>query len=301
VSVSDTEDFIEETARHLAEGKIVGWFQGGSEFGPRALGNRSILADPRKPEMRRTINSLIKFREDFRPFAPSVIAEEVGRYFDCAYESPHMILVAPVRPEWKEAIPSVVHQDQSCRIQTVTQAANPTYYRLLQAFKARTGIGVLLNTSFNRRGMPIVETPEQALGFYLACDLDVLVLSDRVMSKARKRTAADLNLAKFFNQDLRQALERNWQEARLIGGVYQVCINSVQTWTIDLTSNQPMVSEGALKMRPSTVVHLAEADFQKYQANPEAEALNLLQTGRLKINGDQEQLMKVSRIFRMTE
>lgn len=301
VSVSDTEDFIEETARHLADGKIVGWFQGGSEFGPRALGNRSILADPRKPEMRRLINSLIKFREDFRPFAPSVIAEEVGVYFDCDYESPHMILVAPVRPEWKEVIPSVVHQDQSCRIQTVTQSSNPTYYRLLRAFKERTGIAVLLNTSFNRRGMPIVETPEQALGFYLACDLDVLALNQCVISKARKRMAADLDLAKYFNQDLKQALERNWHEARMIGGIYQVSINSVQTWTIDLTSNQPTISEGALKMRPSTVVHLAEADFQKYQSNPEVEGLNLLQTGRLKINGSQEQLMKVSRILRFTE
>ena len=108
--------------------------------------------------MRDFINSFIKFREDFRPFAPSVIQENAGIYFDCDYESPYMILIAPVRPEWRDAIPSVVHKDQSARIQTVTQSISPKYYQLLCAFKKFTGISVLLNTSFNRRRMPIVET-----------------------------------------------------------------------------------------------------------------------------------------------
>jgi carbamoyltransferase len=183
IDIVEVGDSIEETARMLAEGKTIGWFQGGSEFGPRALGHRSILADPRKPEMRDFINSKIKFREDFRPFAPSVPLEDVGIYFDCQYESPYMILVAPVRPEWIDVIPSVIHRDQSCRIQTVTEASDPKYYRLLHAFKRATGVSVLLNTSFNRRGMPIVEMPAQALDFFLRCALDVLVLNNHIVTK----------------------------------------------------------------------------------------------------------------------
>ncbi|MFO0665286.1 MAG: carbamoyltransferase C-terminal domain-containing protein [Polyangiaceae bacterium] len=179
-----SEDILARTADALAAGKTVAWFQGGSEFGPRALGHRSILADPRVPEMRDHINANIKFREDFRPFAPSVRREDVDTYFECDDESPYMILVAPTREEWKERIPSVVHRDGSARIQTVTAASDPMYYALLAAFRERSGVGILLNTSFNRKGMPIVETPQQAVEFFLSCALDVLVLGRYFVEKA---------------------------------------------------------------------------------------------------------------------
>jgi carbamoyltransferase len=183
VTVLETPDSIQTTAEMLAQGKVVGWFQGGAEFGPRALGHRSILADPRRHEVRDFINTKIKFREDFRPFAPSVLAEDALTYFDNSCESPYMILVAQVRPEWRSVIPSVVHEDNSASIQTVTAEFDPLYYELLRRFKQLTGISVLLNTSLNRRGMPIVETPEQAIGFYLGCQLDVLVLDGCILEK----------------------------------------------------------------------------------------------------------------------
>lgn len=176
-------DYIQRTARLLAEGKIVGWFQDGSEFGPRALGRRSILADPRNTEARRFINSEIKFREDFRPFAPSVLREDVMKFFQNDRESPYMILVDQVRSEWKDKLRSIVHEDGSCRIQTVTEDWNPKFYRLLQEFKKLTGISVLLNTSFNRKGMPIVETPDEALQFFYSSKLDCLTIHDYVVEK----------------------------------------------------------------------------------------------------------------------
>lgn len=177
------DDYIRETAELLAAGKIVGWFQGGAEFGPRALGNRSILADPRRREVRDFINRHIKTREDFRPFAPAVLEEDASVYFDCAYKSPYMLLVAPVRPEWRDVIPSVVHEDNSARLQTVSASLKPAFYRLLQEFKRLTGLGVLLNTSFNKRGMPIVETPDQAMDLYVNSALEVLVMNHRVLVK----------------------------------------------------------------------------------------------------------------------
>jgi len=180
---SDNADYIHETAELLAEGKIVGWFQGGAEFGPRALGNRSILADPRRREVRDFINLEIKNREDFRPFAPAVLEEDASIYFDCDYASPYMLLVALVRPEWRDLIPSVVHQDNSARLQTVNELSNPTFYRLLREFKRITGLGVLLNTSFNKRKMPIVETPQQAMDMFTDSALDVVVLNRQVLSK----------------------------------------------------------------------------------------------------------------------
>ena len=178
-----TQEPVREAADALAAGKVVGWFRGAAEFGPRALGNRSILADPRLKHVRDHINARVKFREDFRPFAPSVLAEDAAIYFDCDYASPHMLLTAPVREEWREKIPAVVHQDGSARIQTVTREQNADYYDLLTEFKARTGIGVLLNTSLNRRGMPIVETAKDALMLYMYCDIDILILDNFVVSK----------------------------------------------------------------------------------------------------------------------
>lgn len=183
VTIARPPDAIQAAADALAAGKVVGWYRGGAEFGPRALGNRSILADPRLPQVRDFINARVKFREDFRPFAPSVLAEEAGDYFELEQPSPHMLLVAPVRPEWRAKIPAVTHQDGSARIQTVTGADNPAYRALLEAFKARSGVGVLLNTSMNRRGMPIVETPEDALNFFVNSGMDVLVLEDLVVTK----------------------------------------------------------------------------------------------------------------------
>ncbi|OQP45860.1 hypothetical protein A4H97_31955 [Niastella yeongjuensis] len=176
-------DVVGTTARLLAEGKVIGWFQEGSEFGPRALGHRSILADPGRKDIQQFINSKVKFREDFRPFAPSVLLQDVSTYFRYEGESPYMIMVAQVQPDWKDRIPGVVHKDNSCRIQTVTPQWNKRYYELLTAFKKETGVGVLLNTSFNRKNMPIVETPEHALRFFFECDLDCLVMGDYIVYK----------------------------------------------------------------------------------------------------------------------
>lgn len=133
--------------------------------------------------MRNFINGEIKFREDFRPFAPSVLREDVMNYFQNDRESPYMILVDQVRSEWKDKLKSIVHEDGSCRIQTVTQDWNPKFYQLLQEFKRLTGISVLLNTSFNRRGMPIVETPDEAFQFFYSCKLDCLTIHDYVVEK----------------------------------------------------------------------------------------------------------------------
>ena len=199
VTLSDSRDPCADAVVHLAQGKVVGWFQGGAECGPRALGDRSILADPRLPQVRDRINAQVKFREDFRPFAPSVLAEDAAIYFDCDYASPHMLLTAPVRPEWRDRIPAVVHQDGSARIQTVTAEANPLYYRLLELFKDKTGIGMLLNTSLNRRGIPIVETPEDAMMLFLYCGLDVLFIGTVMLTKpadfAARMAAFDKMLA----------------------------------------------------------------------------------------------------------
>ena len=185
VHFTKEKNVVELAARLLAEGKTLGWFQGGSEFGPSALGHRSILADPRRKDIQQFINAQVKFREDFRPFAPAVLLEDVSTYFQFKGESPYMIMVAQVQPEWKDKIPGVVHQDNSCRIQTVTPDWNERYHALLHRFRELTGIGVLLNTSFNRRKMPIVETPEEAIRFFFECALDCLVIDDYVVYKTK--------------------------------------------------------------------------------------------------------------------
>ena len=200
VEVSESRDPVADAVARLAEGKVVGWFQGGSECGPRALGNRSILADPRLPHVRDHINAKVKFREDFRPFAPSVLAEDAQTYFDCDYASPHMLLTAPVRDAWRDVIPAVVHKDGSARIQTVTGEDNPLYYRLLQGFKEKTGIGVLLNTSLNRRGIPIVETPEDAMMLFIYSGLDVLFIDNFIATKPADFEARIANFSKMLAQ-----------------------------------------------------------------------------------------------------
>lgn len=188
INVEPCPDIERRVARLLADGKVVAWYRDESEFGPRALGHRSILAHPGLPGLGDHINSNIKFREDFRPFAPSVIADEAARYFDCeGYDSPYMILVFNVRPRYNKRLANVVHRDGSSRLHTVTEESEPAYFRLLQEFKALTGLPVLLNTSLNKRGMPIVETPEEALTFFLDCALDALVLDDMLILKSRAR------------------------------------------------------------------------------------------------------------------
>jgi carbamoyltransferase len=172
----------------LAEGKVVGWFQGRMEFGPRALGNRSILGDPRPADMQRRMNLKIKFRESFRPFAPAVLAERAADWFDLSVESPYMLLVADVRPEHRRAatrsdIPAVTHVDHSARVQTVRREDNPLFHALLERFHARTGCPVLVNTSFNVRGEPVVESPADAYTCFMRTDIDVLVLGSFVLVK----------------------------------------------------------------------------------------------------------------------
>ncbi len=174
------EDLIQITAKLLSEGKVIGWFQGRMEFGPRALGNRSILADPRRPEMKDIVNKRVKFRETFRPFAPSVTFEDIDKYFEIKIESPYMLFVAKVK---SDKIPAVTHVDNTARLQTLKRQDNPLFYDLLKAFEKITGIPVLLNTSFNLKGEPIVCTPEDAVKTFLKSGLDCLVIGNFIASK----------------------------------------------------------------------------------------------------------------------
>jgi carbamoyltransferase len=197
------EQLTEAAAELVAQEKVVGWFAGRMEFGPRALGARSIIGDPRSPRMQSVMNRKIKFRESFRPFAPSVLRERCSDYFALDAESPYMLIVAPVREERRQAmtaqqerlfgidklnvprsdLPAITHVDYSARVQTVTADSNPLYYQLIRAFEARTGCGVIVNTSFNVRGEPIVCTPEQAYRCFMRTEMDALVLAPFVLRK----------------------------------------------------------------------------------------------------------------------
>ncbi|MGH4020735.1 MAG: carbamoyltransferase family protein [Pseudonocardiaceae bacterium] len=199
----DDDEMAHRVARELADGKIVGWFQGRMEYGPRALGARSILGDPRDPRMQSAMNLKIKFRESFRPFAPSVLDADAKGYFDLMQESPYMLLVAPVANAQqvepgqeafratglellkipRSTIPAVTHVDYSARIQTVGAHQNPAYHRLLSAFKEVTGCSVLVNTSFNVRGEPIVNTPQDAYACFMRTDIDVLAIGNFLLFK----------------------------------------------------------------------------------------------------------------------
>lgn len=170
-------------AEFLAQGKIIGWYQGRMEFGPRALGSRSIIADPRDPEMNTKVNNAVKFREWWRPFAPSFKKEAAPEYLESAYDSPFMILTAQVRPEKRGVIPSVTHVDGSARPQTVEKEINPLYYRLIDEFGKRTGVPVIMNTSFNLRGEAIVHTPTDALRTFISSGMDALVLGGFLVEK----------------------------------------------------------------------------------------------------------------------
>jgi carbamoyltransferase len=179
------ENLFELVAKRLAEGKIVGWFQNGAEFGPRALGNRSILTRPFPGEMKDYLNQRVKFREEFRPFAPVVLAEYASEYFDLNQESPHMLIACQATEKGRQEIPATVHVDGSCRVQTVRPHNNEKLYKLLSCFRQETGCPVLLNTSFNVKGQPIVNTPTQAIDCFLATNIDCLVIGKFLVEKGK--------------------------------------------------------------------------------------------------------------------
>ncbi len=180
-------DLVDDTAQLVAAGKVVAWFQGRMEFGPRALGNRSLLADPRNPDMREHLNRVIKQREDFRPFAPAVTVEGACTYFDIrsgdADMFANMLIVAPIRPAYRSLLPAVAHVDGSARLQVVNRRSNPRFWRLLRAFEQLSGLPILLNTSFNLRGQPIVCTPDDAVSTFLRSEIDRLVIGNYLVAQ----------------------------------------------------------------------------------------------------------------------
>jgi carbamoyltransferase len=183
------DELCEKVALELSHGRLVFWFQGRMEWGPRALGNRSLLADPRREDIRAVINAKVKQRELFRPFAPSVLEEDAATYFDLPGPSPFMLFTAPVKPEAKGIIPAVVHVDGTARVQTVDRTSNPLYRRVLEAFARLTGLPVLLNTSFNVQE-PIVCTPQDAVRCFLRTDVDWLVLGHLLVERPKGVTRA---------------------------------------------------------------------------------------------------------------
>jgi carbamoyltransferase len=205
-SESPDDELFARLATLLEQGKVIGWFQGRMEFGPRALGGRSIIGDPRNSDMQTVMNLKIKYRESFRPFAPSVLAERVSDYFEQDVESPYMLIVAPVRKQLRRTLsdeeeslfgveklkirrselPAITHVDYSARVQTVHEDTNPRYYRLIKAFEQRTGCGVLVNTSFNVRGEPVVCTPEDAYRCFMRTEMDYLVLENFLLDKKKQ-------------------------------------------------------------------------------------------------------------------
>jgi carbamoyltransferase len=176
------EQVVAQTAQLIGEGKVVGWFQGRMEWGPRALGGRSILANPADPLMRDKLNLKVKHREAFRPFAPSVCAEDASTYFECDEPIPapadSMLMVYPVRPHWRAKLPAVTHVDGTGRVQTVRQNADPLYHALIKSVGEVTGVPMVVNTSFNIRGEPVVCTPEQAYRCMMGTGIDCLVMED---------------------------------------------------------------------------------------------------------------------------
>ena len=217
----DQDEIIKRTVEDLVDGKAIGWFQGRMEFGPRALGNRSILGDPRSDTMQKNLNLKVKYRESFRPFAPSILREDLNDWFEMNSESPYMLFVSDVKKEKtlelsndekklfgidllnikKSEIPAVTHVDYSARIQTVTKDSNPLYYKLITKFKEKTNCPVLINTSFNIRGEPIVHTPEDAFKCFMGTELDVLVLGNCYLDKKNQDLSLKSNYVKNFELD----------------------------------------------------------------------------------------------------
>jgi len=211
------EDLINKTSEFLSNEKAIGWFQGRMEFGPRALGGRSILADPRSPKMQKNLNLKVKYRESFRPFAPSILKEDVSKWFDIDVDSPYMLFVANISPDKKidmtesenklfgieklnikrSEIPAVTHVDYSARIQTINKKTNKRFYDLISKFKERTGCPIIINTSFNIRGEPIVNTPKDAFNCFMGTELDYLVIGNCVLDKTKQ----DPNLKKDYTKE----------------------------------------------------------------------------------------------------
>ncbi len=217
----DYEKVIDETSEHLSNEKAIGWFQGRMEFGPRALGCRSILGDPRSDKMQKNLNLKVKYRESFRPFAPSVLKEDVSDWFDIKVESPYMLLVADINPSKKinmtddqnklfgieklnvkrSEIPAVTHVDYSARIQTVSEKTNKPYYDLIKKFKQKTGCPVIVNTSFNVRGEPIVNTPTAAFNCFMGTELDYLIIGNCILDKNKQNNKLKKDYKKEFELD----------------------------------------------------------------------------------------------------
>ena len=219
--ILNENEIIERTTNDLSNGKAIGWFQGRMEFGPRALGNRSIIADPRSKTMQKNLNLKVKFRESFRPFAPSVLIEDANEWFELDVDSPYMLLVAKIKDEKiiemndeqkklfgidllninRSEIPAVTHVDYSARIQTVSRENNEKYYKLLSKFKEKTGCPVLVNTSFNIRGEPIVNTPEDSFRCFMGTDLDILVVGNIYLEKNKQDSNLKTNYTNQFELD----------------------------------------------------------------------------------------------------
>ncbi len=217
----DYEALLDKTVKNITDGKVIGWFQGRMEFGPRALGNRSIICDPRSEKMQKNLNLKVKFRESFRPFAPSIIREDVNEWFDLNVDSPYMLFVAKIKKNKKiemsseqkkkfgidllnikkSEIPAVTHVDYSARVQTVTKKTNSRYYDLLCKFKEKTSCPVLVNTSFNIRGEPIVNTPEDAFKCFMGTDMDILVVGDYYLEKINQDNNFKTNYTDQFELD----------------------------------------------------------------------------------------------------
>jgi len=215
------EELIEKTAKLLSNEKVIAWFQGRMEFGPRALGGRSILGDPRSDKMQKNLNLKVKYRESFRPFAPSVLREDLSKWFDMNVDSPYMLLVADINSNKKiemtneqknlfgidklnikrSEIPAVTHVDYSARVQTVTKNTNKRYYDLIYKFKKKTGCPVIVNTSFNVRGEPIVNTPTDAFNCFMGTELDYLVIGDCILDKLKQNKSLKKNYSKKFELD----------------------------------------------------------------------------------------------------
>ena len=212
---------FEKTAKDLSNGEAVGWFQGRMEFGPRALGGRSILGDPRSPEMQKNLNLKVKYRESFRPFAPSILREDLNDWFSIDSESPYMLIVAEVNKNKclkmteeqnklfgidklnikRSEIPAVTHVDYSARIQTVNSQTNPKYFKLISRFKELTGCPILVNTSFNVRGEPIVNTPTDAFNCFMGTELDKLVIGNCYLEKNKQNSELKKDYKSKFDLD----------------------------------------------------------------------------------------------------
>jgi carbamoyltransferase len=215
------DELIDKTSEFLSNEKAIGWFQGRMEFGPRALGGRSILGDPRSDKMQKNLNLKVKYRESFRPFAPSVLREDLSDWFEINVDSPYMLLVANINQSKKiemndeqknlfgidklnikrSEIPAVTHVDYSARVQTVTKNTNNRYYDLISKFKEKTGCPVIVNTSFNVRGEPIVNTPTDAFNCFMGTELDYLVIGDCILDKLKQNPKLKKDYTKEFELD----------------------------------------------------------------------------------------------------